>query len=368
MESKEPKKKDSRGLFQRPPGSGVWWINYYVDGKQHREKAGTITAARNLYQKRKADDRAGKKLPTLRNNRFMTIGELIDDVLVYVEDHKSKRDYATKAEIVKKDLGALSAANFRPNDLSKWLREHTQTAATHNRYKAFISLCYRVGNENEKVDVNPAKKVRPRKEANSRMRYFSHVEYQKLLGVIRKRFPEHEAEFIVSVMTGMRLSEQYTTTWGQVNFDRREIHLTNTKNGSDRRVHLNDDAIVALKSLKRPKQRPSDLVFPRDTNLDAKSRFDNRSWFDPCLQEAKIERVVWHANRHTFCSWLAEKGASAPEIMHAAGHKTLAVSAKYTHLNPKHTQSVVDRISTRTEHAPLHAPAVQSGLGKGEGI
>ena len=30
----------------------------------------------------------------------------------------------------------------------------------------------------------------------------------------------------------------------------------------------------------------------------------------------------------------------------AAGHKTLSVSARYTHLNPKHTQSVVDRISS----------------------
>jgi hypothetical protein len=32
------KKKNPRGLFERPPGSGVWWINYYVKGKQHREK------------------------------------------------------------------------------------------------------------------------------------------------------------------------------------------------------------------------------------------------------------------------------------------------------------------------------------------
>jgi integrase len=358
-------KKNPRGLFERPPGSGVWWINYYVDGKQRREKVGTITAAKSLYQKRKTDDREGRKLPTLRNTRFVTIGELIDDALIYTQDHKSKRDYIVKAGIIKKDLGELSAANFKPNDLSKWLRERTKTAATSNRYKAFFSLIYRVGNENEKVDVNPAKKVRPRKEANGRMRYFSHAEYQKLLGVIRKRFPEHEAEFVVSVMSGMRLAEQYTTTWGQVNWERREIQLRDTKNGSDRKVHLNDDAIAALLTLKRPKQRPTDLVFPRATDLGGKSRFDNRSWFNPCLQEAGIERLVWHTNRHTFCSWLAEKGASANEIMHSAGHKTLAVSARYTHLNPKHVQSVVDRISMaaitehapKPEHAPLHAPA-----------
>lgn len=348
------KKKLPRGVFERPKGSGVYWINFYQDGKQHREKAGTITAAKSLYQKRKADDRAGKKLPTLRNTRFVTIGELIDEVLVYVEDHKSKRDYITKAEIVKKELGALSAANFKPNELSKWLREHTKTAATHNRYKAFISLCYRVGNANDKVDVNPAKKVRPRKEAAGRMRFYSHEEYKTLLSVIRKKFPEHEAEFIIAVHTGMRLTEQYTCTWSQVNFDRREITLHETKNGSGRKVHLNDDAIAALRSLQRSKQRPSDPVFPRQGVT-----FDTRSWLKPCLEEAKIAGAVHHTARHTFCSWLAEKGASAHEIMAAAGHKTLAVSARYTHLNPKHTQSVVDRIATETpEHAPLHAPTL----------
>jgi len=39
--------------------------------------------------------------------------------------------------------------------------------------------------------------------------------------VIAKRFPEHLAEFTLSVQTGMRLSEQYGLKWGQVHLDRR---------------------------------------------------------------------------------------------------------------------------------------------------
>jgi hypothetical protein len=77
------------------------------------------------------------------------------------------------------------------------------------------------------------------------------------------------------------------------------------------------------------------------------------------MEEAKIEGAVHHTARHTFCSCLVEKGASAHEIMATAGHKTLAASARYTHLNSKHTQSVVDRIATaKPEHAPEHAPEV----------
>jgi len=43
-------KGEDRGLFQRPAGSGVWWIRYHDDaGREHREKAGTKSQARLLY-------------------------------------------------------------------------------------------------------------------------------------------------------------------------------------------------------------------------------------------------------------------------------------------------------------------------------
>lgn len=68
------------------------------------------------------------------------------------------------------------------------------------------------------------------------MRFLSRDEYDKLHKVIAKRFPVHLAEFVVSVHTGMRLTEQYTCTWSQVHLDRRTIELTKTKNGSARTV------------------------------------------------------------------------------------------------------------------------------------
>jgi len=116
-----------------------------------------------LYGKRKEDARAGRKLPELRSTRFVSVSELIDDVLEYVADHKDKRSYISKAEIVRAALGSTKPADLKPQELSRWLKANTKTPATHNRYKAFVSLCYRLGNEHEKVDVNPAKKVRPRR-------------------------------------------------------------------------------------------------------------------------------------------------------------------------------------------------------------
>lgn len=50
-------------------------------------------------------------LPELRNSRALTVSELIDDVLEYVADHKDRRNYISKAEIVRAALGSTPATH-----------------------------------------------------------------------------------------------------------------------------------------------------------------------------------------------------------------------------------------------------------------
>jgi integrase len=341
-----------RGVYEKPEGSGIWWIHYYAAGKRHREKVGRKSDAMKLYQSRKADAVAGRKLPELRNSKVVTLSELIDDALEFVANHKDVRNYKSKAVIVREALGSCTAVELTPQELERWLRGQCKTPATANRYKAFISLCYREGVRNGKVTVNPARLVRQRKEGAGRLRFLSREEFDRLVAVITERFPEHLAEFIVSIHTGMRLTEQYTCTWSQVHLDRRTIDLTKTKNGSARTVHLNSDALAAIESLKIPGQRPADFVFPRH----GKS-YDTRSWFHPCMEDAEITGYVWHSNRHTFCSWLAMAGASIKEIQEAAGHKTITMSARYSHLSPSHKLSVVERIAGTATQPSQKEPA-----------
>ncbi|HEU4982859.1 MAG TPA: site-specific integrase [Acidobacteriaceae bacterium] len=236
--------------------------------------------------------------------------------------------------------------------------------------KALISLAYKLGVRNKKLTYNLARGefIPMRKEPRGRLRFLSREEYDELHDVIARRFPEHLAEYVAAVHTGMRLSEQYTVEVGQFDRNRRAIDLDKTKNGDARTVHLNADALAAVESVLGRNRKRSERLFPREdrSNVYAdrkQERFDNRSWFEPAVEEAEIPRITWHGLRHTFCSWLAMAGATTREIMEAAGHKTMSQAARYSHLSPQHTQSVVDRIAgTRTagtQHAPKHAPAVQ---------
>jgi len=46
-------------------------------------------------------------------------------------------------------------------------------------------------------------------------------------------------------------------------------------------------------------------------------------------------------------------GATIKEIQELAGHKTIAMSARYAHLSPDHKLAVIDRIAaTATEQPP----------------
>ena len=74
------------------------------------------------------------------------MGELIDDALEFAVHHKDNRNYKSKAGIVRDDLGSRRAAELTPQELERWLRKHCKTAATVNRYKAFISQGKRILN------------------------------------------------------------------------------------------------------------------------------------------------------------------------------------------------------------------------------
>lgn len=335
----QTKLSKTRGVFERPFGSGIWWINYYVKGKQHRERVGRKSDAIALYQKRKADARRGMKLPELQPQKVTTFGELAATAVDYAKVHlKTWADYDWKERALQEPFGARPAAEITPQEIDRFLTEHCKTAATANRFRAFFSLCYRLGMENGKATSNPARLVRMRRENNARLRFLSRDEYKKVSDIILRDYPKQHPAFVVSVYTGMRWGEQFSLTWNQVDLKRRIIRLTETKNGSARNVPLNSIALDALRKQQTlVPRKPADRVFPEAGDYC-------RFWFEPAIKDAQVTDYTWHNNRHTFCSWLAMAGVSIKEIQTLAGHKTITMAARYAHLSPDAAASASERM------------------------
>ncbi len=334
------KEKLPRGVFEKVPGSGEYWILWYdSEGLRHRQKIGRKSAAIKAAEMRRNEAREAKIVPTLRvSSRKTTVADLVDLALTYAKTYnKDVRNYLSRGAIIKADIGDRIADDFKPSEIAEWLLK--RKAATSNRYKALLSLAYKLGKADGKVKDNPVSSVKQRRENGGRLRFLSKLEYASLSAAIQELTPSKLPDFIVSVHSGMRLSEQYTVEWPQVDLSKRTIRLTDTKNGSARTVYLDADAVAAMESIK-PTGRATGPVFTSE-----RSDHSTAWWFVPALERSEITGYTWHCNRHTFCSWLAMSGASIKEIQELAGHKTVSMSARYAHLSPDHKLSVLDSLS-----------------------
>ncbi len=87
--------KKQRGVYEREPGSDIWWIRYHdAEGLEHREKVGRRGDTLKLYKLRKTDVLRGVKMPANmkhRGHRFKVIGqEAIDWYEVYYPNLRAR--------------------------------------------------------------------------------------------------------------------------------------------------------------------------------------------------------------------------------------------------------------------------------------
>ncbi|SEB40355.1 tyrosine-type recombinase/integrase [Terriglobus roseus] len=319
-----------RGVFQRKEDPGVWWIRYHAHGQMKRERVGlSKQEAIDKYRQRKTEIKAGKQLPRNLKDAKITFQTLIDDVLVYSErHHKDTRNVTSRCAIIGKEFGTWAVEDIRSKHIESWLHERRTptgakpSGATFNIYRSLFSLIFRQAIRDGKATENPAKGIRKKPLRNTREKQLSPDEFTRIKEIVQRRWPDRWHEFVISLGTGMRLSEQYNLTWRSVDFTRGVVDLRNTKNGEPREIPMGPEVEAAFTAMKG-------LCF--DTGPDGRVFISLRpgKWFKEALKDANIEDYVWHSNRHTFCSRLAKNNAHMKTIQKLAGHKTITMSARY---------------------------------------
>ena len=73
--------RKERGVFEKVPGSGIWWIRFKVKGVEHREKVGRRGDAMKLYAMRRADVVRGVKMPANMKHKGVKISEIAQEAI-----------------------------------------------------------------------------------------------------------------------------------------------------------------------------------------------------------------------------------------------------------------------------------------------
>ncbi|HEV3483600.1 MAG TPA: site-specific integrase [Candidatus Acidoferrales bacterium] len=351
-----------RGLYQNARGD--WCIEWHdAEHRRHREKVGKKSHARLLYQKRKADALARRKLPELfARPQVATFNELADDALTWSRLHKrSHREDAWRIRRLRDRFGKRLARDVTPAAVEHFMAEEIRAGkrpATVNRSWALLSLVFRLAVEHGKLDSNPCARVRQLAEHNKRQRFLSPEEESRLRAAIAARWPRRLAELDIALHTGLRQGEQYGLRWPQVDFERRLIVLPLTKPGDAHVVRLNDTALAAFRSLLPKRRRELAVTASSVSPLSPLSPLGDhtgvrvfdiknpREWFKMAKNDAKIEDFRWHDLRHTVGSRATQAGVPLRFIQQFLGHKSLTTTERYSHLAPEYQKDVVKALES----------------------
>ena len=125
----------------------------------------------------------------------------------------------------------------------------------------------------------------------------------------------------IAIETCMRRGEILSLKWGNVDFEKRQALLPETKNGRSRWVPLSEKVLAVLADL----NREDELIFPI---TDVAFR---QAW-DRLRRRAGITDLTFHDLRHEGISRLFEKGFNIPKVMEISGHRTASQLFRYVHL------------------------------------
>ena len=247
------------------------------------------------------------------------------------------------------DVTASVISEARAKLLSQPGRDkRTRGPATANRYMAVLGhLLSTAVREWEWLEVNSAHRLQKLKEPRGRDRFLSESDCARLLSACKTSSnPNLHDVVVLAISTGMRRNEILSLRFDQIDLTRRMIYLYDTKNGERRAVPL---AGLALELMQQRTQCKGDdtntnLVFAGRTGV---TPFDIRKPWYEALEATGLQNIRFHDLRHTAASFLAKGGASLSEVGALLGHKSAAMTKRYTHFAETHLRTVVEKMNAR---------------------
>jgi integrase len=339
-----------------------FYVAYRIEDKQKWERVGwlsegiTPAMAHHIRGERLRAIRLGKDLPQKKKAppfKEFALGQYAEWCRVNNRGFEKKMPYIRH---LAEYFGDKRLNKITSWDVETYKMERSQqkskrrgkpiAKATVNRSLATLKHIFSRAVEWGLITENPAKGVKLYKEDNGRLRYLTEEEITRLLSIC-----EGDLRDIVSlaIYTSMRRGEILSLRWEDVNLDLQFIHVVNTKSRESRDIPMAREVFEMLLNRKRRMEEGQEYVFISPKT--GKPYVDLKTSFVKALRKANIHDATFHTLRHTFCSHLVMKGVDLYTVGQLAGHKTIAMTKRYSHLSPAHKQRAIEKLE---------------GLGKGE--
>jgi integrase len=340
-------------VFQR---KGNWWIDYNdVQGNRHRKKIGP--------NKRVANEVLIDVLSKISRREHLGVVE--ESKVSFSEFTKTwkERIFSNLAPKTQRRWSDIVDSHLKPvfkgslrgvtdEDVEKYMSKRLKIGVSPSTVNIEVTVLKHVFSR--AVDwkyliVNPIRKVKKFKEPPGRTRWLTAEEIKNLLAACTvESFQRKEGHYfspllqgylksfvLLSLNTGMRRGEVLSLTRQSIDWRNRIATLESTKNGEKRHVHLNDGALMAIKSL--PSRLDIDRLFPFTGNQIGMA-------LRRAIKRAGITDFRLHDLRHTFASHQAMNGVQARGLQELLGHKDGRMTTRYSHLSDAYLRDAVNGV------------------------
>jgi integrase len=347
------KTKRERGdgsVYQRP-GSRMWHMKFYQNGRAIRESTGETSKRKAItkLQARLSEVRAGK--PTGPKVQRIKIEELAEDVMrdYRINGLRSLDDLETRwNKHLKPFFGGMRAVDISADSITKYIDNRLSekaSNATVNRELAALKRMFSLGVKYDKVYRMPT--FPHLQEDNIRTGFLSDADYVRLATETGKVGLWLRAMFEVGYTYGWRVTEIQGLKVGQVDLLNKVIRLEpgTTKNREGREAPMTDAVYTLLTSCVVGKA-PDDYVFERKEGRPVK---DFRGTWQNVTVAAKVPGLLFHDLRRTGARNLRRAGVAEGVIMKIGGWKTGSVFRRYDIIDNADTTEAVRKLEHSRE-------------------
>jgi integrase len=324
----------------------VWWVKIKRNRKVIRRSTETNskTAARDFEAKLRRDLAEGRSVVARRK----TFKEM---TAKFITENLPKRNYPARDKSIIKNLTAFFGEDTLLKDIENSIFQYEayrigkgkKPATVQKELKLLGRMCNLALKKWKWLKESPLSLIDLPKVNNNRVRYLSNVEYKNLFKVLDgDAVPQWlRPMVIVSLNTGLRESNVLHMEWSWINLSSRLIFIggEHMKNEENIGLPLTKEAFETLKGMQKAKHIAAHLVF-HDNGQRIYPVKLQRAFREAC-KLSQIQNFHYHDLRHTFASYVRQKGVDLHTIQKLLGHKDGRMTQRYAHLSVDNLRSAI---------------------------
>lgn len=353
-----PVRKTAKGKFIWDRDErGIYYIEWYEDGKRRRQAVGTQPAQVLEARRRKILELKGKAteggrtiepvrppeetpvpiaatidsyLNHLKVNQKLNTYRRYRSVLQNVRDYFSGKKYLN--EISRGDI--LEYRDFRASRVKSPVTLNSETTMI----RAFFYWCMHY----KGLAENPAAKIKPRNVIQKPPEVYSDKEVTKMLEAAD---PFERVILLTLLYTGLREQELCHLAWDDLDIKKRVLRVKakpdvnfTPKTWEEREIELSNRLTKALKT----HPQTSRWVFPTVTG---NKHVHIYKIVERVAKEAEIKGAHPHKFRATFLTRLLQSGCDIANVQALAGHRDIKTTQRYLGVSTAVRRAAVNRLT-----------------------